>query len=102
MLRITTIDDGPMTTFRLEGKLVGEWVDELERCYVSVKTVDPQRKIEIDISDLDFIDKKGEVLLERLYLDGARPHGDNPFLRSLIDGILEHSKAGPRNQTLRD
>ena len=90
MLRITTIDNGATTTFRIEGRLVGDWVAELESCCISVKTADPTRKLEIDMSDVEFIDEKGEALLERLYLDGAELHGGNPFMESIIARIVEH------------
>jgi len=92
MLRITTIDSGATTTFRVEGRLVGAWVAELERCCISIKKAEPARKLEIDMSDIDFVDKKGEVLLERLFLDGAKLHGGNPFMTSIVAGIVEHSK----------
>ena len=32
MLRITVQENGQLTRFRLEGKLKGDWVRELERC----------------------------------------------------------------------
>ncbi len=92
MLRITTIDNGPTTTFRLEGRLVGDWVAELERCCISIKTADPTRKLEIDMSDVEFIDEKGEALLERWYLDGAELYGGDTFIESIIARIVEHSK----------
>lgn len=92
MLRITTIENGPITTFRLEGRLVGLWVAELERCWISIKTSDPTRKIEIEMSGVDFIDEKGEALLEHLYRNGAKLHGGNPFMESIVARIAEHSK----------
>ena len=92
MLRITTIDNGPTTTLRLEGRLVGDWVAELERCCISIKTADPTRKLEIDMSDVEFIDEKGEALLERWYLDGAELYGGDTFIESIIARIVEHSK----------
>jgi len=90
MLRITTIDNDPVTTFRLEGRLAGDWVAELERCFTSIKAADPSRKVEIDMSDLDFVDAKGELLLERLLLSGAKLHGSNLFIMSIVAGIVEH------------
>ena len=36
MLRITTNDNPPVLTFRLEGRLEGAWVRELEQCWRGV------------------------------------------------------------------
>jgi hypothetical protein len=47
MLRITTIDKDQITIFRLEGKLIGDWVTEFERCWVSIKGAGPERKFKI-------------------------------------------------------
>jgi len=91
MLRITTIDKGQMTILRLEGRLVRDWVGELERCWISIKSADPKGTLQIDLRDVDFVDEKGEALLERLFLEGAELHADNPFLRSVIAQIVEHS-----------
>lgn len=91
MLRITTIDDGSIITFRLEGRLVGQWVGELERCWTSSKATDSNRKFNIDLTDVDFIDDKGEALLERVHVDGGNLQADNPYTRSVIAGVVKRS-----------
>ena len=93
MLRITTIDKNRIATFRLEGRLVGDWVGEFERCWINTKNANHKRKLKIDLSDVTFVDEKGEDLLERMFLQGAELHADNPFLSSVIAGIVERSKA---------
>ena len=35
MLRITVEEQDNATSLRLEGKLTGDWVGELERCWIS-------------------------------------------------------------------
>lgn len=92
MLRITTIEESQNATLRLEGRLVGAWVGELERCWISTKNANHKRKLTIDLSDVEFVDERGEELLERLFLEGAELHADNLFLRSLISAIVERSK----------
>ena len=37
MLRIYIHDEVPVTSFVVEGKLVGPWVKELEKCWESVR-----------------------------------------------------------------
>ena len=91
MLRITTIDKGEVTVFRLEGRLTGVWVDELERVWTETSAVDPTRKVQIDVTDVEFVDEKGKVLLERMLLEGAELYPGNPFMTSVVADIVEHS-----------
>lgn len=92
MLRITTIDKGQTTTFRLEGRLVGDWVTELERCWLDTKSADCRRRFRVDMSDVEDVDKKGKTLLKRLFLAGAELHGGNLWIRTIIADIVAHSK----------
>ncbi len=91
MLRITTINKDEVTVFRLEGNLSGVWVDELERVWTTTNAVDSTSKLRVDVTDVEFVDEKGKVLLERMLLEGADLHPGNPFMTSVIEGIVEHS-----------
>jgi hypothetical protein len=91
MLRISRIDRCELTIFRLEGNLTGVWVDELDRFWGETRTLDPTRKLQIDITDVQFVDEKGKVLLERMLLEGAELHPGNPFMTSVVEDIVEHS-----------
>ena len=91
MLRITTIDKGEVTVFYLAGNLTGAWVDELERLWTESNAVDFARKVQIDVTDVEFVDEKGKVLLERMLLEGAELHPGNPFMTSVVAEIVEHS-----------
>jgi len=91
MLRITTIDKGQTTTFRLEGRLIGDWVTELERCWIDIKSADCKRRFRVDMTE--DVDKEGKTLLKRLFLAGAGFHGGDLWIRSIIDDIVAHSKS---------
>ena len=91
MLRITTMDKGEVTALHLEGSLTAVWVDELERVWTETSAVDPARKLQIDVTDVEFVDEKGKVLLERMLLEGAELHPSNPFMTSIVAEIVEHS-----------
>ena len=93
MLRITTIDKGRTTTFRLEGRLIGDWVTELERCWREIASADSRRRFRIEMSDVEYVDNKGKTLLECLFLAGAKLHGGNLWTRSIIADIVAHSKS---------
>jgi anti-anti-sigma regulatory factor len=90
MLRITTTDKGEVTVFRLEGRLSGDWVDELEHFWTETN-VGSARKLQIDMTDVEFVDEEGKVLLERMLLEGAELHPGNPFMTSVVAEIVENS-----------
>lgn len=79
MLRITINNHAPETSFVLEGKLVGPWVNELEKCWKRALAVDPAKAMLVNLAAVTFIDSDGRELLARM-----RGHG----VRLLSDGVL--------------
>jgi ABC-type transporter Mla MlaB component len=72
MLRIT-IDESPgSVTLRLEGKLIGPWVEEVEQCWRRVFATLGTRTVLVDLSAVDFVDRAGRSLLARMHLAGFR------------------------------
>ena len=70
MLRITTTHrDQDTRTFKLEGKLLGPWIGELESAY-STSQVSPDR-VRLDLHGLTFVDAEGARFLASLIHDGA-------------------------------
>jgi len=66
MLRIYVHDEVPLTSFVLEGKLVGPWVTELEKCWLSALVSNTSRTMLVDLTDVSFIDAEGRALLARM------------------------------------
>jgi anti-anti-sigma regulatory factor len=91
MLKITQIADGPgPTTLRVEGRLVGRWVTELDR--ECERLLGGGSRLVLDLSELRFLDEPAITLLrslERRRVTLARPL---PFvaeaLRGEADGAL--------------
>ncbi len=94
MLRIYIHDQVPVTSFVLEGKLVGPLVKELEK-YWSALATDASRTMLVDLANVSFIDSEGRALLARMRRKGARL----PFLTELERTSMVQSKV-PDN--LRD
>ena len=84
MLRITIHDQAQVTTFVIEGKLVGPWVKELEKCWERALAAEPSRAMLVDLVAVTFIDSEGRALLTRMRRQGVRllSHG------VLIDAIV--------------
>ena len=89
MLRITINDQAGVTSFVLEGKLVGPWVKELEQCWESALAADPARSMLVNLAAVTFIDSEGRALLTRMRRQGVRllSHG------LLIDAIVAKIEA---------
>jgi anti-anti-sigma regulatory factor len=92
MLRIT-IDEGPgSVTLRLEGKLIGPWVEEVEQCWRKVFATLGVRTVLADLSAVDFVDPCGQGLLVRMHAAGFRLAGRGPMTQHLVDQIDQESR----------
>lgn len=89
MLRIYIHEDTPVTSFVLEGKLVGPWVKELERCWEIVFAKNPDKPMLLDLAEVTFIDLDGRALLRSMRRKGVKllSHG------VLIDALIAEIEA---------
>jgi hypothetical protein len=84
VLRITVIPNETVG-LKLEGRLVGPWVDELKN---TVRRMNDWRKpLEIDVADLTFADEDGENVLAWLHGMGAHFKGKGPFSGYLLERL---------------
>jgi hypothetical protein len=83
MLEITkqgTANGGQV--IKLEGKLTGEWVDELAR----VTATETPARLSLELSGISFVDRDGVELLRRLISRNVRLCGCSAFVSDLIWG----------------
>jgi hypothetical protein len=71
MLRITTQNHESETKFIVEGRLVGPWVAELERCWQTAISTYPCSPIQVDLTAVSYVDGEGKELLTRMRRNGA-------------------------------
>ena len=65
MLRISIISDSDQAIqFQLEGKLIGPWVEELQR--LSDEALSHQKAVSLDLERVSFVDSRGVALLRDL------------------------------------
>lgn len=87
MLKITLCRKPKCSTFKLEGKLVGPWVRELEESWKALS--EPCRKhVILDLTDVSFIDSEGSRLLSRLGEEGARFVANAPLTRAMVERAI--------------
>ena len=84
MLRITTTATDKVV-LKLEGRLVGPWVDELRTTVF--RTDGWRERLEIDVRDLTFADDAGEIALCWLHKIGARFQGRGAFSEYLFERL---------------
>ena len=78
-----------MTRLRLEGKLKGDWVRELERCWSTARNAHPEIQFFVELSNVTFVDEIGRALLSRMASLGARLEArNNMMVASLVEEIV--------------
>ena len=84
MLMITLTESSESArSYRLEGKLVGPWVDELSRACEQPETL--PSGLHLDLSAMTFIDSTGVELLEDLIRRGAMVVGCSSFIAEMLN-----------------
>jgi anti-anti-sigma regulatory factor len=85
MLKITVEQqpDSPSARFVLEGRLKGEWVDELARAWKASQAT----SITMDLRAVDYISEPGEALLHEMHRAGVQFPYCNQLTKSCVDGM---------------
>ena len=96
MLKITFHDTPESTKVKLEGKLSGPWVEELERSW---KEHSPQaaENVIIDLTNVTYIDPEGKRLLARMVDKGVCFEGTHLMTQYVIDEITRAGIGTGRN-----
>jgi anti-anti-sigma regulatory factor len=92
MLRITLVRELEPPTLKLEGKLSGPWVNELEHTWSEfLKEDGPARSVTVDLSDVTFINSAGEKLLRTMLQQGADLQSRSLMTRFVLSQIKNQS-----------
>ena len=86
MLRITTDCSKDTVKLRLEGRLTGPWVQELERSWMELSP-EQRRGAVVDLAGVISIGEDGRRLLVTMWEQGAVFHATNCLTRSLVENI---------------
>ena len=88
MLRITIYERPQETSFRVEGRLVGQWVKALETCCEIGLNAEPSRAVLVTLS-LAALDGEGRDLLTKLRRQGVRLESVGILMQAIIAEIEE-------------
>jgi len=86
MLRITSKEYNGTIRLKLEGKLKGTWVPEMERCWRRAAPSQDKELI-VDLTEVEFVDTAGKYLLALMHAYGASFVADTPLMTELVAEI---------------
>ena len=87
MLKITAQTDATRTTFELEGRLAGAWVQELEDCWRKVSNFD--RPVRVMVCAVTFMDERGKALLAEMHQHGAELVAEGCMNSAIVEEIKQ-------------
>jgi hypothetical protein len=84
VLKITEIArSDSATTFKLEGKLLGPWLDELRS--ICMQSIQRSEQISLDLAAVTFVDGAGAGLMGELIRQGVTIVRCSGFVAELLD-----------------
>jgi ABC-type transporter Mla MlaB component len=92
MLRITATDNPRILTFRLEGRLEGPWVGELEQCWRSVLNGASQPTVCVDLTGVTYIDAAGKARLVEMHEQGAKFVTSDCVMKAVMAEVAGESR----------
>ncbi len=90
MLRITAIESAGVLTFRLEGRLEGPWVRELEQFWRSMLDGANRPAVRVDLTDVTYIDAAGTAQLAKMHEHGAQFIASDCVTKAVVAEIVGH------------
>ena len=87
MLRITIHDAPRMLTFRLEGRLAGPWVRELEACWRGALAGQREPILRVDLTEVTSLDAAGQACLAALHRQGAEFVAADCLMKAVVAEI---------------
>lgn len=107
MLKIT-IDDFPdKQRWSLQGRLVGQWASELSSTWRERHCRPDRRKCIVELRDVTFIDRNGEMVLAEIMSQGADFIANDVYTKHLLEMLhrklertrMRNEKSSPRKGT---
>lgn len=100
MFKATVEHHGELLTLRIEGRLSGPCLAELENCWRQMIAANGSHQVVVDLKEVTFVSVQAKQLLQKLCRAGAQLTGDGLMTRALVEqitrsaGELEHQTQG--------
>ena len=89
MLRITTQDNPRVLTLRVEGRLIGPWAAELEKCWQGILADQGKPKLRVDLRGVTFIVAAGKAVIAAMHQQGAQLIANDCETCGLVEEITK-------------
>ena len=89
MLKITLHDSAGEFRLKLEGRLTGAWVHELEQCWKTASSTTQGRRTVVDLEEVDFVDPAGQILLSDMHSQGVEMVAVTPLICSVLKEVCQ-------------
>ena len=96
MMKITTHLNGESTVLRLEGRLAGPWVQELERCWDATVGASTRHLLSVDLSAVTYVDSEGKNLLKKIHKQGAKLVASGCLTTCIVNEIVHVARRKER------
>ncbi len=90
MLKVTIKQADSIETWELEGKLSGEWVKELERCWKE-RATPAGIGLLVHLKAVSYIDPAGKQLLTEMHGRGVEIKGCGCMTKAVVEEIIGHA-----------
>lgn len=87
MLRIGIKRDAESIDLSVEGRLVGPWVHELEKCWQAESFSGRERPIVVNLTSVTFVDSEGRALLTKMRRAGVILVPTGCLMNLIVDEI---------------
>ena len=99
MFKVTVKKVGSSEIWELEGKLSGDWVKEMRRCW-SERDSREGMVFQVRLNGVSYIDAAGKDLLAEMYAQGVEILGGGCMTKAVVDEIVH--RAGTNGRFERD
>jgi anti-anti-sigma regulatory factor len=93
MLRVTVEDLETDLRLKVEGRLAGAWVPELEQSWRTLIRRSPDVSLIVDLTDTVFVDLAGTYLLSLMYRSGVQLRANSLYMKNVIAEITAQAGA---------
>ena len=88
-------------TIRLEGKVVGPWVEECHRAWEAIRAESGSKKIRLDLRAVTFVDESGTAMLRNIHwISGAEVLADSPLTNYFAQRIMREIEKTEKRRSL--
>jgi anti-anti-sigma regulatory factor len=90
MMKITCNRNEEMVMLKLEGRLVGKYVEELNACWLAASDSQDGLRICLDLSEVTFVDGDGKNALALIHNAGIEILATNVLTKFIVEEIAAH------------